>query len=107
MTGFESVSRQQVEKTFAEATLTYIAGTADDPVLSAQLSQRREIWRWLIWGMFAVIAVEFILATLRSAGGDEAGGGRWPSLRAWQPKRPSPEGKIHRVTGRNEPLSKV
>ncbi|HEX4141961.1 MAG TPA: BatA domain-containing protein [Pirellulales bacterium] len=104
---FVSLSQERVAKIFAPTPLTYLTGDPSDPVLSAQLHERHEIWRWMIWGMFAVIGVEFLLATLRSAAGDEAGGNRWASLKGWQPKRQSLAGKINRVLGRDETLTKV
>jgi hypothetical protein len=104
---FVSLSQERVAKIFAPTPITYLTGNPSDPVLSAQLEERHEIWRWMIWGMFAVIGVEFLLATLRSAGGDETGAGRWPSLRGWEPKRSSLVGKINRVLGRDETLTKV
>jgi hypothetical protein len=104
---FVSVSQERVAKIFAPTPITYLTGNPNDPVLSAQLQQRHEIWRWMIWGMFAVIGVEFLLATLRSADGNETAGGRWSSLREWQPRRPSIVGKINRVLGRNETMTKV
>ena len=105
---FASLSQERVAKIFAGTPLTYLTGNPSDPVLSAQLQQRHEIWRWMIWGMFAVIGVEFFLATLRSADGDEAGDGRWQSLaRRSQPSGRRWPKRINRVLGRNEPLSKV
>jgi hypothetical protein len=66
-TDFASLSEGQLRDTLAPAPLVYLRGTSEDPVLSRQLTQKREIWRTLIWLMFAVIGVEFLLATLRPA----------------------------------------
>jgi hypothetical protein len=104
---FVSLSQERVAKIFAGTPLTYLTGNPSDPVLSEQLQQRHEIWRWMIWGMFAVIGIEFFLATLRSASGEDVGGGRWSSHGVSQPRRASLAGKINRVLRRNEPLSKV
>ena len=38
--------------------------SADDPTLTGELTDRREVWRILIWITMAVIAVEFVLSTL-------------------------------------------
>ena len=93
-------------KIFAPTPITYLTGNPSDPVLSAQLQQRHEIWRWMIWGMFAVIGLEFFLATLRSVDGETPGEARWQSLRVWR-CRPSQAKTINRVLGQNEPLSRV
>ncbi len=95
---FASVNQDWVTKTFAGTPLTFLTGDPSDPVLSAQLHERHEIWRWLIWGMFALIAVEFFLATLRSAVGNEPGDGR-QSLRVGPPTRSTPVKKTNRVFG--------
>jgi hypothetical protein len=42
-----------------------LAGTAADPVLHGRLTGRREIWRWLIAGVFALFFADFFLSTLR------------------------------------------
>jgi Aerotolerance regulator N-terminal/von Willebrand factor type A domain len=70
---FASVNQERVAAIFGPTPLSYLVGSPSDPVLSTQLHERHEIWRWLIWGMFAVIGVEFFLATLRSAADDKLG----------------------------------
>ena len=47
------------------ATLAYVRSSADSPVLARQLTHKQELWRTLIWVTFLVIAVEFVIATLR------------------------------------------
>lgn len=106
--GFESVSKQQVEKTFADTPLAFISGTADDPVLSAQLSQRREIWRWLIWGMFAVMAVEFTLSTLKSGEPAERGSsGSTVPESVWRQWTGPLKNRIGRALGMGETVGKA
>ncbi len=46
-----------------------LRATADDPTLQRQLTEKREVWRTLIWLTFAVIAAEFLLSTLRPGRG--------------------------------------
>ncbi|RLS55587.1 MAG: hypothetical protein DWH94_09330 [Planctomycetota bacterium] len=60
----DHLSQSEVQNVFEPHATTYLAGTADDPVLHAQLTGRREIWRWLVWFTFAVIGIEFFLSTL-------------------------------------------
>lgn len=50
---------------FGDVELTFLKGVPEDPVLAERLTEKREIWRWLIGVMFAVIFVELFLATLR------------------------------------------
>ncbi|NQT92832.1 MAG: hypothetical protein HQ559_08730, partial [Lentisphaerae bacterium] len=45
--------------------LSYMEGDPDDPMLTAQLTERQEIWRALIWVTFFVVGIEFLLSTLR------------------------------------------
>jgi len=71
--GFEPIDEDQLRQIFAPHELTYLAGSPDDPVLAEQLTQRHEIWRTLIWIMFAIIAAEFLLSTLKPAGGRPGG----------------------------------
>jgi hypothetical protein len=37
----------------------------DDPTMANQLANRRELWRQMIWIAFGVVAMEFLLSTLR------------------------------------------
>jgi hypothetical protein len=63
------ISRQgkdQILAAVAPLKAVYLEGNPDDPLLTAQLTQRREIWRTLIWITFAVIGLEFFLSTLRT-----------------------------------------
>jgi hypothetical protein len=63
--GFASISEQDAKAWLDPLKPTYLAGTAEDPVLTRRLTERQEIWRTLIWITLAVIGVEFFLATLR------------------------------------------
>ncbi len=65
---FDALSEAQMRQTLEPMKITYLRGSSNDPVLASQLTQKREIWRTLIWVMFAVIGVEFLLATLRPSG---------------------------------------
>lgn len=62
---FQPLGESNLLSTLKPATVTYVRGAADDPFLEGELRGKREIWRTLIWVMFAVIAAEFLLATLR------------------------------------------
>ncbi|HTU24963.1 MAG TPA: VWA domain-containing protein [Pirellulales bacterium] len=102
---FASFGQERVTQIFTPNPVTYLTGNPSDPVLSAQLDQRHEIWRWLIWGMFAVIGLEFFLATLHSAD-NETADGRWHSLRLWR-RSPPPARTTGRLSTLSEPMSKV
>jgi len=62
---FERLEASAVAAIFAPHPATILAGTAEDPTLHARLTGRREVWRWLIVGVFGLFAVEFLLSTLR------------------------------------------
>lgn len=62
---FNSLSDAQVKGLLQPAAVTMLRGTSDDPMLVQQLTQKSEIWRKLIWVMFAVMGIEFVLSTLR------------------------------------------
>jgi hypothetical protein len=75
-------NESDIRAALGSANALYLKGEPDDPLLTAQLKQRHEIWRTLIWIMFVVIGVEFVLATLRarrerSKSGVAAGARRW------------------------------
>lgn len=61
----EHVSATEVAAAFAPHPIVQLAGTAEDPTLHTQLTGRREIWRWLILGLFGLFGLEFVLSTLR------------------------------------------
>jgi hypothetical protein len=62
---FEHVPAAEIAAAFAPHPVTHLAGTVEDPTLHAQLTGRREIWRWLIYAVFALFGFEFLLSTLR------------------------------------------
>jgi hypothetical protein len=62
---FDPLTPAEVTATFAPHAATLLAGTAEDPTLHSLLSGRREIWRWLIVGVFGLFMLEFLLSTLR------------------------------------------
>lgn len=72
----------EILDTLAPARAVYVEGQPDDPLLTNQLAQRREIWRVLIWVMFLVIGVEFLLSNLRTRR-REAGTGAGAVARRW------------------------
>ncbi|MEX0654774.1 MAG: BatA domain-containing protein [Phycisphaeraceae bacterium] len=82
---FAMADEDAVRQAMAPAEIAYLRGSADDPLLVEQLTHRREIWRTLIWLVFAVIGIEFLIATLRPSpervrgtGLHHAGGGPGP-----------------------------
>ena len=75
---FARVDEPTIRAAFGGRPLTYLAGTANDPVLTEQLGGKREIWRWLIAAAIAFMTAEFLLSTLapprpRAAGERPAG----------------------------------
>ena len=62
---FEPLAPAEVTATFAPHAATLLTSTAEDPTLHAQLTGRREIWRWLIAAVFGLFVLEFLLSTLR------------------------------------------
>ena len=73
---FERLDEEEIRRVLSPVKPVYLSGSPDDPVLKSQLTQRREIWRFLIWVLFVVIAVEFLLATLRPSRQKAVNGGR-------------------------------
>jgi len=68
---FETLNEAEIGGLLAPVEPLYLSGSPDDPTLKNQLTQRREIWRLLIWVLFCVIGVEFFLATLRPSRGSK------------------------------------
>jgi hypothetical protein len=62
---FTPVSEAEVRSILSPLDVTYVRSSAEDPTLASQLTEKREIWRTLIWVLFAVVLLEFVLATLR------------------------------------------
>jgi hypothetical protein len=46
-----------------QATIVDLSGTEGD--VASELTEKREIWRWLAYGLLAIFCLEFFLATLR------------------------------------------
>jgi hypothetical protein len=61
---FARLDEPGIRAAFGGRPLTYLAGTASDPVLTEQLGGKREIWRWLIAAAIAFMGAEFLLSTL-------------------------------------------
>jgi hypothetical protein len=45
----------------------FVSGAPGESTIGERLAERRETWRWLVWVMFAVVGIEFMLATLLPA----------------------------------------
>jgi len=63
--GFQRIADDRLAALFAPRQVELLSATSEDPMLTAQLTEQREVWRTLIWITFAVIAAEFLLSTLR------------------------------------------
>ena len=79
---FTMIDEPQIRQAFGACPLTYLGGVPDDPVLVERLGRKRPLWRLLIVVTFAVILIEFLLATPRGAppSDDQTPGGlldRW------------------------------
>ena len=61
---FTPIADADLKQTFAPMEIQYLRGSTDDPLLREQLTKKNELWRTLIWVMFAVIGIEFVLSTL-------------------------------------------
>lgn len=88
---FAMLNEAQMKETLKPMAVTYLRGSANDPGLAQELRQKREIWRTLIWVMFAVIGIEFLLATLTPSRGVS---------KASPPASASPRGPLGRLTSR-------
>jgi hypothetical protein len=64
---FATMNEAELQETLRPMKLAFVKGSAEDPTLVRQLRQQRELWRTLIWVMFAVMGLEFLLATLKPA----------------------------------------
>ena len=62
---FVWAEEKAVRERLSPSQLTILEGPVEDEALIAQLTGKRELWRTLVWLMFAIFAVEFLLATFR------------------------------------------
>ncbi|MFW6059180.1 MAG: BatA domain-containing protein [Phycisphaeraceae bacterium] len=60
-----TINEDRVRELIGRAETTFMEAGPDDPMLAAQLTEQREIWRTLIWLTFAIIGAEFLMSTLR------------------------------------------
>jgi len=66
---FTTLTEKEVRDLLGQASqFVYVRGSPRDPVLAEQLTEKREIWRTLIWATFLVIGLEFLMATLKPQG---------------------------------------
>jgi len=61
---FNRLTQAQLTNTLKPLAFSYIQGSADDPLLTKQLTEKNEVWRTLLWILFAIFGVEFALSTL-------------------------------------------
>lgn len=95
---FNNLSDSQIQGLLQPTPVTVIRGSSDDPMLSQQLTQKREIWRTLIWVMFAVIGLEFVLSTLRPPADRRAAAPGVAASRDRRGKTPEPPASPPRPT---------
>ncbi len=89
------VDESELSQRLAPVALTYLRGSPDDPTLSATLTTPRELWRSMIWIMFALFGLEFLIATLNPGGKSEVG-------QAKHGERRRPISRLLRVMGMAE-----
>jgi hypothetical protein len=61
------VEETAIREQLSPSQLTVLEGPVEDKALIGQLTGKKELWRTLVWIMFAVFAVEFLLATFRTS----------------------------------------
>ncbi len=61
---FQPVAEDQVRQWLAPAQLTFVTASSEAEQAHGSLGEEREIWRPLIFLLFALIGVEFLLATM-------------------------------------------
>ena len=61
---FNRLSEDQLKTTLKPVTFSYIQGSADDPLLTRQLTEKNEVWRTLLWTLFIIFGLDFALSTL-------------------------------------------
>jgi hypothetical protein len=64
---FAQTDEKAIRERLSPTQLTLLAGPLEDEALIGQLTGKKELWRALIWVLFAVFAAEFLLATFRQA----------------------------------------
>jgi len=64
---FMKADGKAIRERLSPSKLTVLEGPVEDEALIGQLTGKKELWRTLVWLMFAVFAVEFLLATFRQA----------------------------------------
>ena len=63
---FQTVTEDQVRRWLPTADLTFVSASSEAEQTHGSLGEQREIWRPLIFLLFALIGVEFLLATMSS-----------------------------------------
>ncbi len=61
---FETVKEDQIREWLPHADLTFVNASAEQQQIHGAFGEEREIWRPLIFVVFAIIGAEFMLATL-------------------------------------------
>ncbi|MDR3638388.1 MAG: VWA domain-containing protein [Isosphaeraceae bacterium] len=69
---FESVTEEQVREWLPRTDLTFVNASAEQQQTYGALGEEREVWRPLIFILFAIIGAEFMLATLGGQVRDES-----------------------------------
>jgi hypothetical protein len=98
---FTMAGEEELRAWLNGADLTVVDASAETQQQLGAIGDQREVWRYLLLGMFLVIGCEFLLATLggrKSRADDEPAAGapiRRSSPRAW----------MARISGAGEPLA--
>ncbi len=61
---FEPVKEEQVREWLPKSTLSFVSASSEAQQVHGSIGEEREVWRPLIFVLFAIIGVEFFLATM-------------------------------------------
>jgi hypothetical protein len=94
---FAAADEEQLREWLPGVKLSMVDATAEAQQELGSIGNEREIWRYLLFGVFAVIAAEFLLATMsgRNRGDDASLGERIRQL--------TPGAWVGQMTGANDP----
>ena len=93
---FDSVTEAQIREWLPRSELTFVNASAEQQQSYGALGQEREVWRPLIFVLFAIIGAEFMLATLGGQVRDESDA---PRTLAQRLRDASPGRWVGRMTG--------
>lgn len=82
---FATLGENQLHQLLPGRRMTWIDASAEAQQLHGPVGNQQEVWRPLIWVLFAVIFAEFMLATLGGRRREDEGVGFWDRLRRLSP----------------------